>query len=105
MSAEGPQRAGDNNWNRAAWALPSKGLVLKVLVAGVILAFVLMGLIWWYMFDSLTRAADQAEAATRIDTRCDVGETPAKADEPLSEGRCIPDEFRITVTYGNTKGR
>lgn len=60
------------------------------------------------MFDHLNRIAHETQAlgaaAANIDTHCDAGETPAKAGEPMSEGKCIPDEFRFVVTDVTTVG-
>jgi hypothetical protein len=44
-----------------------------------------------------------AATAANIDTHCDAGDTPAKAGEPMSEGKCIPDEFRFVVTDGTVE--
>ncbi len=109
MSAEGPPPAGGSSWNRAASNLPPKGLVIKVLAVGTAIAVGLLGWSSWYVFDNLNRTAHETEAlaaaAANIDTHCDAGETPAKAGEPMSEGTCIPDEFRFVVTDGTAEGK
>lgn len=107
MSAEGPPPAGGSNWNRAALKPPPRGLVMMALAIGAAIAVGLLGWSGWYVFDNLNRTAHEMEAlaatAANIDTHCDAGDTPAKAGEPMSEGKCIPDEFRFVVTDGTVE--
>lgn len=108
MSAEGPPPADGNNWARAASKPPSRGLVIKVLVVGAAIAVGLLGWSGWYVFDHLNRTVHEMEAltaASNIDTRCDAGETPTRPGEPMSEGKCTPDAFRIVATYGAAEGK
>lgn len=108
MSEEGPPPTGGSNWNRAASKLPPNGLVIKLLAVGATIAVVTLGWGGWYVFDNLNRTAHEMAAlaaAADVDTRCDAGETPAKAGEPMSEGNCTPDEFRFVVTDGTAEGK
>ena len=82
MSAEGPPDNAESRWNRAASNLPPKGLVIKVLVVGTVVAIVLLGLSAWSAFDAMKRISDEygrlAIIANTVEN-CDTEELSTEA--------------------------
>lgn len=120
MSAEGPPDNAESRWNRAASNLPPKGLVIKVLVVGTVVAIVLLGLSAWSAFDAMKRISDEygrlAIIANTVEN-CDTEELSTEASGtslamPSMESGQVPDGigltsncppygFRITTVYPN----